>query len=104
LRYYGAYSARSRGKAAKRAPAQDNTIIGEPLEKRRISKTWAKLIKQIFEVDPLMCPKCGSALKIKSFIVDAHETRRVLKAINIPEYRAPPPITPPQQKLYFQAA
>jgi hypothetical protein len=30
--------------------------------------TWAMLIKRVYEVDPLVCPKCGSTMKIISFI------------------------------------
>ena len=30
--------------------------------------TWAMLIKRVYEVDPLVCPKCGSIMKIISFI------------------------------------
>jgi len=29
---------------------------------------WAALIKQVYEVDPLLCPKCGGTMKILSFI------------------------------------
>ncbi|MDG2012734.1 MAG: hypothetical protein P8J33_04475 [Pirellulaceae bacterium] len=29
---------------------------------------WARLIKQVYEVDPLECPDCGNAMKIISFI------------------------------------
>ena len=34
------------------------------LEKR----AWAQLIKQVYEVDPLVCPRCSSALRIIAFI------------------------------------
>ncbi len=30
--------------------------------------TWAMLIKRVYEIDPLQCPKCGGAMKIISFI------------------------------------
>jgi hypothetical protein len=33
-----------------------------------ISPTWAILIKRVYEVDPLECPKCGGTMKIISFI------------------------------------
>ena len=29
---------------------------------------WARLIKRIYEVDPLECPECGGAMKIIRFI------------------------------------
>ena len=30
---------------------------------------WAALIKMVYEVDPLICPKCGGTMKIISFYV-----------------------------------
>jgi hypothetical protein len=35
---------------------------------RRASQTWAMLIKRVYEVDPLACPKCGATMKVISFI------------------------------------
>lgn len=34
----------------------------------RCSQTWAMLIKRIYEVDPLACPKCGGRMKVIAFI------------------------------------
>jgi hypothetical protein len=28
------------------------------------------LIKRIYEVDPLVCPSCGSEMKVIAFIID----------------------------------
>jgi len=30
--------------------------------------SWARLIKRVYEVDPLVCAKCGGQMKIISFI------------------------------------
>ncbi len=35
---------------------------------REARKRWAALIKQLYETDPLSCPKCGSTMKIIAFI------------------------------------
>ena len=35
---------------------------------KQVRKQWAALIKQVYEIDPLSCPKCGAELKIISFI------------------------------------
>jgi len=32
------------------------------------SKSWSQLIKKVYEVDPLRCPRCGGEMKIISFI------------------------------------
>ena len=35
---------------------------------REARKGWAALLKQVYEADPLCCPKCGSEMKIIAFI------------------------------------
>jgi len=32
--------------------------------------TWARFIKKVFEIDPLLCPNCQCVMKIVSFIED----------------------------------
>jgi hypothetical protein len=34
----------------------------------RCSQTWAMLIKRVYEVDPLSCPRCGGQMKVVAFI------------------------------------
>jgi len=79
IRHYGWYSNKSRGIRQ----AKDSATAGvtpaaadeywEKLEpdtahRRKCRMTWAALIKCVFEVDPLKCPKCGGTMKIISFI------------------------------------
>ena len=30
---------------------------------KQARKRWAALIKQVYEIDPLSCPKCGAQMK-----------------------------------------
>ena len=34
------------------------------------SKGWAEMIRKICEVDRMICPRCGAAMKIIAFITD----------------------------------
>jgi len=77
VRYFGWYSYRRRGMRAKDTPAEEGKIDRRLLRQARFSangqsgrtgSTWAALAKRVFEVDPLECPKCGSRMKIISFI------------------------------------
>ncbi len=74
IRYYGYYSNAARGKRKKLGldPADDIEIdiIDDSPSKKACRKTWAQLIYKIYEVDPLLCPKCGSRMKIIAFIQD----------------------------------
>jgi hypothetical protein len=38
------------------------------LAHRRASQTWAMLIRRVYEIDPLECPKCGGQMKVVAFI------------------------------------
>lgn len=37
------------------------------------SSSWARCMKRIFNVDPLLCPRCGETMRIKAFIRDSRE-------------------------------
>jgi hypothetical protein len=99
IRFVGAYSARSRGKrlaVEAQALPEDSSYsplpapIVEPPSKRDVSRSWARLIKKIYEVDPLICPKCGSAMKIKAFITNTSEVARVMANLQLPNFHPPP--------------
>ena len=42
---------------------------------KKCNKTWAKLIQKVYEVDPMVCPKCNSQMKIVSIIFDTDEIK-----------------------------
>ena len=94
VRYFGHYSHRARGARKKKETfTQPLTILPLPAEqKRKASQAWAALIKRVFELDPLLCPRCGSAMTIRAFITDTNQVRRLLKSLNIPEILKPQPI------------
>ena len=37
---------------------------------RTLRQSWAHLIKRVYEVDPLVCPKCQSEMRIIPFIAE----------------------------------
>jgi hypothetical protein len=97
-RFYGCYSARFRGAAKQTAqlksasnPASPfNTQIPELEQKPRSSSSWARLMKKFYEIDPLVCPKCGSPMALKAFITQPSEIDRICANLKIPPQRAPP--------------
>ena len=99
-RYYGAYSSRTRSVQKKKSIDNSDsesatTIIPcslEPKSIRKASKSWAALIKRVFEVDPLICPKCSGTMRIVSFITNSNEVNRLLKNLGIPAWTIPTPI------------
>jgi len=72
IRYYGFYSNKARGMRKKAEVAQQAAAVGlseaSSTTARRCNQTWARLIKRVYEVDPLACPKCGQSMTVVSFI------------------------------------
>ena len=69
--------------------ASGATQATEPVSATRASSTWARLIKQVYEVDPLICEKCGSEIRVIALINDPMEIQRIVDHL-IKSGRAPP--------------
>jgi len=57
--------------------------------------SWARLIQKIYEVDPLIYPRCGGKMRIITFIEDYKIVKKILDYPGIYEFgkkRSPPKI------------
>ncbi len=90
-RYYGYYSNAARGKR-KNAGTDDNIpcILEPELTDKTFRKTWSRLIQKIYEVDPLMCPKCASEMRVIAFIHDEDVIRKILTHLNLWDVKRKP--------------
>jgi ribosomal protein S27E len=92
VRYYGWYSNVSRGKRRRQVEAVTDTgpCDGEQArstqsdrdhspDARALRRSWAQLIKRIYEVDPLVCPSCGSEMKVIAFITEHEVVDAILR-------------------------
>jgi hypothetical protein len=70
VRYVGWYSNRARGERAKALKAQQPAKTPPAAEAAvsefatRAKATWARLIRKVYEADPLVCPKCKGPLRV----------------------------------------
>ena len=89
--HYGWYSNRAGGERKKRGMlrpgdepeegcSDDVTVldVSDYDPPRLTSKTWRQLIHKVWEVDPLICPRCGAEMKIIALIEDPAVIRRIL--------------------------
>ena len=60
--------------------------------KRPAHYLWAVLIARIYEVFPLLCPKCGGQMRLIAFITEGVQIRRILDHIGVDSQ--PPHISP----------
>ncbi|GAJ22053.1 unnamed protein product [marine sediment metagenome] len=103
IRYYGFYSSRSRGKATKddsldkfgwgasseeepKKEQEENPV--ETLSEKKSKQTWARLIKKIYEVDPLICSKCGFEMAVLAIITNPEEVHKILNHLR--KNKSPP--------------
>ena len=56
-------------------------------------QAWARLLAKVYEIDPLVCPKCGSEMKVIAVIQETEEIRRILAHL-IKIGRSPPGFDP----------
>ena len=95
IRYYGAASSTwRRGPPARPFVAEVEPMAplpdGPPPAPQRKRRSWARLIKRVYGVDPLRCSRCGSPMEIIAFITQDDEIERILRHLN----RWDPPTRP----------
>ena len=66
-----------------------------------LCRRWRQMLKRIYEVDPLICPNCGSYLTIVGFVSEAGGIRATLRSLGLEEGKKPPaPARPPPELTY----
>ena len=98
-RFYGAYANRTRisvspldGQSAASA-ASIHPRQEDPDSSREARSTWARLIRKIFEADPLLC-SCGARMRIVSFITDPRAVDHILRHLQSGHSKAQDPFEP----------
>jgi len=104
IRYYSLYSNAHRGKMGKARIDPSHPPIIEEEERYLPSKGWAEMIKKVYEVDPLLCPRCGGEMRVIAFIEDHKVIDKIIRHLKL-TFRAerPPPPQFLQQKLMMVA-
>jgi hypothetical protein len=102
VHYFGAYASRTRVFRKKRSlelhPLDDNDNAASkseselsPKKRAALRKSWARLIKRVYQTDPLKC-KCGGTLRVIAFITEHKVIRKILDHLDKRnrDARAPP--------------
>jgi hypothetical protein len=82
----------ARGKRQKEGKDDAVPCILEPQgNEKAYRKSWARLIQKIYEVDPLICPKCQGTMRVISAIDDRQVIRATLEHLGLWLVRSRPP-------------
>ncbi len=113
VRYYGLYSSRTKGVWKtesyivrltpegwlKRQEEQNTAEVADDVEVQNKDvkgsakrSAWARLINKVYGINPLICEKCGSDMRIVAFIMEPEQIDRIMHHL-INRGRAPPGIT-----------
>jgi hypothetical protein len=90
--FYGEYANRVRGEG-QLLEADTSPLSAEP-PRKRCPPSWARLIAEVYQVDPLLCTRCGQRMSIVAFVTDAFAIRRILDHLGLstPQAGNPPPL------------
>lgn len=110
VRYYAAYSNRARGqrrKAAEKLGAHGSSETSQepvptPPQRAALRRRWANLIRRVYEVEPLVCRRCGAEMRVIGFITDPRVVKRIVdhlrkrdRPVRPPPPRVPQPVASP---------
>jgi hypothetical protein len=89
--FYGEYSNRVRGGGEPAEPAAEAREEHKP--RRRASPSWGRLIAKVYQVDPMVCTRCGKRMSVVAFVTDSGAIGRILDHLGLgnPEAEKPPP-------------
>jgi hypothetical protein len=91
VRYYGLYANAHRGKVKKASLSPAALRIVEEELRRLPSKGWAAMIRKVYEVDPMVCPKCGSRMKVVAFLTEIAVVDRIIDHLKLTFVASKPP-------------
>jgi hypothetical protein len=99
--YYGWYASRVRGMRRKATEAGEEhpSVCVDPAREAlsEAGRRWAELLRRIFEVDPLACPRCGEEMRIVAFITEPQIIDRILDHLRRTAATRPRPRAPPRR-------
>jgi len=78
-------------------------IVEEEL-RRLPSKGWAAMIRKVYEVDPMICSKCGGRMKVVAFITEVAVVDRIIDHLKLTFVAAKPPPSHVFEQVALMAA
>jgi hypothetical protein len=82
---------KSRG-LRKKAGTDDQVpaLIESEISTKEFRRNWARLIQKVYNLDPLLCPKCLGSMKVIAFIEDEQLVKKILKHLDLWDVKRKP--------------
>jgi Ribonuclease G/E len=91
VRYYGLYANAHRGKVRKAGHVPVALGMLEEELPRVSSKGLAEMIRKVYEVDPLICPRCGGKMRVVAFLTEHAIVARIIRHLELTFVAEKPP-------------
>jgi hypothetical protein len=65
---------------------------------------WAEMIPKVYEVDPLICPRCGGRMKVVAFLTEYAVVERIIRHLTLTFVAEKPPFAYALEQLALMAA
>ena len=77
----------------------EDTQTAPPAATAAVRKRWADLLRRVYEVDPLVCPRCAGNMHVVGFVTHPEAIKRILDRLRCPSQPRPrpPPAHTPQR-------
>jgi hypothetical protein len=104
VRYCGLYANAHRGKVrqANCIPVALGMIEEGPAP--LTSKGWAEMVRRVYEVDPMICPRCGGRMKVVAFLTEHAVVDRMVRHLELTFVAEKPPPAYPFEQVALMAA
>jgi hypothetical protein len=77
--------------AAIEMPHDVPSLIDSDLSAKEFRRNWARLIQKVYEVGPLIYPKCQGEMRVISVIEHQEIIKKILQHLGLWEIKARPP-------------
>jgi len=105
IRYYGAASSTWRRAPPPQPLVEEGGAPAPPVTARpnRRSGSWARMLKRVYGIDPLVCPKCSSKMSVIATINDGEVIERILRHLDRwdPPSRSPAGDEPSERRVIY---
>jgi hypothetical protein len=103
VRYHGYCSNAARGKRRR----EQDSRVDAGLEQEAVPtptaaalrKRWADLLRRVYELDPLVCPRCSATMRVVGFITRRETIDRILDHLRRPPTSRPRPPPAPAASI-----
>lgn len=104
VRYYGLYANAHRGKVKKANCVHVVQWMIEEGPRPVPSKGWAAMIRKVYEVDPMICPRCGGRMRVVAFLTEYAVVDRIIRHLELTfAAEKPPPVHALEQVVLMAA-